>query len=65
MKAWGNQHISTKGMLTELLDGARAALRSDMLRDRRVALARSYLATWAGAYATVPASTQRRWRCGR
>jgi hypothetical protein len=61
----GNQHVSTKATLTAILDHARAVLRSDLSRPVRVSLAQSYLAAWNASVALVPASTRRRWRCGR
>jgi hypothetical protein len=56
----GNQHASRRRDLLGLLDAARFVLgRGNVLS------ARAYLITYRLAYALAPASTRRRWRCGR
>lgn len=65
-KAWGNQHNSRRGDMLAVLGLARRALRSDALAvPARVRFAQSYLAVWRGMLDSTPASTRRRWRCGR
>ena len=58
---WGNQHASRKAELIHLLNMACTCLRYPGTRS----MARNYLAEYREAYALVPASTRRRWRCGR
>ncbi len=62
---WGNQHESRKVRLLNLLHAARGALRSGLTVRTRTNLAQDYLVIWRAAIADVPASTRRRWRCGR
>lgn len=70
----GNQHVSERARLLKLLRCARFDLqRARFARTRCnaheapffVAQARQALALFRHAYARVPASTQRRWKCGR
>lgn len=56
----GNQHASRYGLLTGLLHLARTAL----LRGE-VDTARSCLYVYRIGYTQAPASTRRRWKCGR
>lgn len=62
---WGNQHHSRRAELLRVLGWARKALRSGQSRRMRIYLAQSYLALWRTEYERAPASTRRRWRCGR
>ena len=55
----GNQHASRKVQLMDDLHNSRFALSFGDLE-----LARMFLGMWRTAYARVPASTRRRWRCG-
>ena len=57
---WGNQHASRKARLLGALDWA-----SHLISIGDVEDAREVIAAWRVAYALVPASTRRRWRCGR
>ena len=57
----GNQHRSRKVDLLALLDAARYALDVHGEVDN----ARLYLKLYHRQYALAPASTRRRWRCGR
>ena len=54
-----NQYVSRKRTLLALLNDAR-----DCLALGGVEVARCYLAEYWAAYARVPASTRRRWKCG-
>lgn len=56
----GNQHYSRKVDLMDMLRRARDALRWHQLEN-----ARFYLSLFRTAHALAPASTRRRWRCGR
>ena len=56
----GNQHWSRKLRLLEFLQASRAALRRG-----EVVWARYMLETYRYNYAKAPASTRRRWKCGR
>ncbi len=56
----GNQYESRRADLMDMLRTARELLRcGDWLR------ARYYLSLYRTAYALAPASTRRRWKCGR
>lgn len=57
---WGNQYMSRKGELRAILAWARSHLAVGHWCAARV-----YLDAYRRAYARVPASTHRRWRCGR
>ena len=57
---WGNQHFSRKADLMEYLHSARRHVGFGNIH-----IARSLLAQWRKQYALVPASTKRRWKCGR
>jgi hypothetical protein len=66
----GNQHASPRVKLLHVLEVARGDLRAarfctDPLRSQFVAQARAALQLFRAGYAAAPASTQRRWRCGR
>ena len=56
----GNQYVSRKRMLLQTLFYTRMALHNAMPNAARI-----YLDDYHRAYALVPASTKRRWRCGR
>jgi hypothetical protein len=56
----GNQHASPKAELMERLLIARRALRYGFL-----GLARQQLIWWREGYMAAPASTRRRWKCGK
>ena len=56
----GNQHRSTRASLLGLLRLARAALRVGV-----VDTARECLAAYHCGHDQAPASTRRRWKCGR
>lgn len=56
----GNQHFSRKSKLLYSLNRAR-----DLLRDGDLASAQDYLSAWRMQYALAPASSRRRWKCGR
>ena len=56
----GNQHRSEKKRLTDYLCLAR-----ELLHWGQVRLARGVLTRYRNAYALAPASTRRRWKCGR
>jgi len=56
----GNQHASRRGRLLILLDLARQEL-----RDANLMAARFYLGVFQFGYNNAPASTRRRWKCGR
>jgi len=56
----GNQHASRKADLMLDLSIARRALEAHDLF-----WARKMLATWKREHAKAPASTRRRWKCGR
>jgi len=59
-RIYGNQHASRYGDLMGLLHGARLALKEgDVFR------AFMYLDAWRSGYAQAPASTRRRWKCGK
>ena len=58
--ASGNQHESLKRDLLGLLDWAREYLRMGYTAD-----ARAFLSRYRERYAEDPASTRRRWACGR
>lgn len=60
MTTWGNQHVSRKMELLTLLHLAR-----DVLDGGFVLTARDLLGIWKAKMRSVPASTRRRWRCGR
>ena len=59
-REWGNQHRSMKRELLSILHRARAAL-----DQRNVDMARNCLDYWECLMTNVPASTRRRWKCGR
>ena len=56
----GNQHVSRKRDLCKLIHWAH-----DHLIDGHVDAAQGILDAYRRAYAAVPASTRRRWKCGR
>lgn len=56
----GNQHTGRRAGLLALLGVARAAL-----ADGEVEAARSCLLFYRMGHAQAPASTRRRWKCGR
>jgi hypothetical protein len=56
----GNQHSSRRGDLLFALRLARVALKHGQLLA-----ARAFLQVYRCKYATAPASTRRRWKCGR
>jgi hypothetical protein len=56
----GNRYQSPRRRLLEMLRLAR-----ELLRWGYPALARGRLQAYRNAYALIPASTRRRWRCGR
>ena len=56
----GNQHVSRKRELMKMLYTAHTAINIGWK-----SLARDSLEKWRTAYALVPASTKRRWKCGR
>ena len=55
-----NQYNSRKGTLIAMLDLAR-----ENLNVGHVSMARYWLAQWRNNYDAAPASTRRRWKCGR
>ena len=55
----GNQYVSRKRDLWKIVHWAH-----DHLIDGRIAAAQGILDVYRRAYALVPASTRRRWRCG-
>lgn len=55
-----NQYNSRKADLLAMLHTAR-----DHLNAGNVKKARHYLSLYRTAYSLVPASTKRRWKCGR
>lgn len=55
-----NQHSSTKATLRETLRSVR-----DMLANGDITEARETLDWFWRLWATAPASTRRRWKCGR
>lgn len=55
-----NQHSSRKTELLALLHAAH-----DWLIQGEVEAAQAFLGLYRDAYAQVPASTRRRWKCGR
>ena len=57
---YGNQHASRYGALKRMLHLSRA-----WLQQGDVFLARSYLNLYRIGYEQAPASTRRRWKCGR
>lgn len=59
-RAHGNQHASRRRTLLDILHGARGCLRAHLLNTARRALAE-----YREQYAQAPASTRRRWKCGR
>ena len=56
----GTQHKSLRRYLVDLLAAAEGAL-----RDGKTATARFLLCLYRAGYAQAPASTRRRWKCGR
>lgn len=56
----GNQHFSRKRDLLTVLDSARWRVRNGMVDEARV-----YLEIYRAAYVICPASTRRRWKCGK
>jgi hypothetical protein len=56
----GNQHISPRRRLLDVLHLAR-----ELLHWGHLELARGRLTAYRNAYAQAPASTRRRWKCGR
>ena len=56
----GNQYVSKKLDLLGLLHSAKYFVRHGDAQH-----ARWYLSLFNRVYATVPASTRRRWKCGR
>jgi hypothetical protein len=56
----GNQHASRYGDLMYMLRIARSALLTGS-----VYAARWWLRRWREGYAQAPASTRRRWKCGK
>jgi len=56
----GNQHSSLKQRLLFMLGVARLCLSAGEVEGARGALAR-----YREVYAAAPASTRRRWKCGR
>jgi len=57
---YGNQHASRYGLLMETLHQARAHL-----RQGRAGMAEWRLHWFWTMHAQAPASTRRRWKCGR
>jgi len=76
-KAWGNQHESRKARILSLLDWARDNVRtaeemgragfgpSDGARIQANRSARHWLSRARAEMNAAPASTRRRWRCGK
>jgi hypothetical protein len=60
MRVAGNQHRSRKAAMHDRLHTIRVTLCCKMITH-----ATNMLAAWRVAYNRVPASTRRRWRCGR
>ena len=60
MRGTGNQHKSLRGDLLVILHTARGALKDGQFR-----LARAALDYFRRLHAQAPASTRRRWKCGR
>ena len=56
----GNQHQSRKRTLIWFLAMCRYTL-----HDGNIRRARAWLEAWRCDYSLVPASTRRRWRCGK
>lgn len=56
----GNQYESRRADLMDMLRTARGFLRAGCIAN-----ARHYLSLYRTAYALAPASTRRRWKCGR
>ncbi len=56
----GNQYESRRADLLDMLGTARKYLRAGLIEN-----ARHYLALYRTAYGLAPASTRRRWKCGR
>ena len=56
----GNQYVSRKRFLLDYLRYARYCIDARMVEGARI-----YLAAYQRDYALVPASTRRRWKCGR
>jgi hypothetical protein len=56
----GNQYASRYGDLMEMLQLARMYLAAGFVSE-----ARFYLRQWREEHAQAPASTRRRWRCGK
>ena len=56
----GNQYSSPKAALMADLAAARQELRNGHVED-----ARQWLNWWRVGYMNTPASTRRRWKCGR
>lgn len=56
----GNQHCSNKRILMTRLHRAREELNRGYLF-----WAREFLNAWRKGYAETPASTRRRWKCGK
>ena len=56
----GNQHAGRRADLIRLLNRARS-----VLMDGRVSAAHWWITQWRTLYAMAPASTRRRWKCGR
>ena len=57
---YGNQHRSRRGDLIGMLDTVR-----DLLRDGYITAAQEILDFFWLQHAKAPASTRRRWKCGR
>ena len=60
MRNTGNQYVSRKRELMQLLIWSR-----QWLAKHNLYIASDLLRQWREAYALVPASTRRRWRCGK
>ena len=59
-RIYGNQHASRYGALKRMLH-----LSHTWLQEGDVPLARSYLNLYRNGYEQAPASTRRRWKCGK
>jgi hypothetical protein len=62
-KRTGNQYKSRKAELMDLLVAARKEL--EYRRGEYIWWANYHISAWRDQYAIVPASTRRRWKCGR
>jgi len=58
--SWGNQYESRKKGFLNMLHSVRAQLSAGRVRSAQITLA-----NWRTLMEGVPASTRRRWKCGR